>query len=82
MKVLHLSQDRFIRDTLEEFEIYKAVKSDQPNVLNDKLSFQSNFIYNTAIRITEGGTSQVHTGDKETKDDVTATDHLSCRPSV
>lgn len=55
MDVLHLSQDRSTINTYEEFEIYKAVKTDGQNVLNDKLSFQSNSIYNTAIKILDGG---------------------------
>lgn len=67
MEVLHFSKDRLIRNTLEEFEIYKAVKSHSFNVLNDKLSFQSNYIYNTAIRILEKGEEcNRATGDKDT----------------
>ena len=38
-------------DALEEYSIYKAVKNTPNNVLNDKLSFQSNIIYDTAIRV-------------------------------
>lgn len=52
--------------TLEEFEIYKAVTSDQQNILNDMLPFSSNCIYDIAIRLLEERVegSQL-TGDKE-----------------
>lgn len=35
-------------------EEYRAVKFDKQNVLNDKQSFQLNYIYNTAIKVLEG----------------------------
>jgi hypothetical protein len=54
MQILHFSRDRSQTSTFEEFEIYKAVKSDQQNVLNDKLSFSSNYIYDTAIKVLKG----------------------------
>lgn len=50
--------------TIEEYEIYKAVKREPQNVLNDKLSFQSNLIYDTAIRIIEQTSKQKIGPDK------------------
>ena len=40
-------------DALEEFEIYKASKTQGDQLLNDKLSFKSNGLYDTAIRVLE-----------------------------
>lgn len=37
--------------TVEEYEMYRAVKQEPQNVLNDKLSFASNIICDTAIKI-------------------------------
>lgn len=40
-------------DCLEEFHIYKAMKTEPHNVLNEQVSFKSNAIYNTAISIVD-----------------------------
>ena len=40
-------------DVLEEFEIYKASKTQGNQVLNDKLSFKSSGLYDTAIHVLE-----------------------------
>lgn len=61
MSILHFSKDFQHRNTLEEFEIYRAAKFDKNNILNDKISFQSNCIYDTTIRIME----QLNAADKE-----------------
>ena len=36
-------------DTLEEFEIYKYTKSDKDNMLNDKLVFNKNVLYDKLL---------------------------------
>ena len=39
-------------NAIEEYEIYKAYKNKKTEViLNDQLNFQSNILYDTAIRI-------------------------------
>lgn len=53
-KVIHHTQYDFHKNTIKEFDIYRAVKFNKENVLNDKLSFQSNYIYDTAIKVLEG----------------------------
>ena len=32
-------------DALEEFEIYKNIKTNKDNILNDKLIFNTNILY-------------------------------------
>ena len=41
-------------NALEEYEIYKAQKSNNDLLLNDKLNFQSNLLYDTARNLEEG----------------------------
>jgi hypothetical protein len=36
---------------MEEFEIYRASKTHKEQLLNDQLSFRSNRLYDTAIKI-------------------------------
>ena len=38
-------------DALEEFEIYRASTTHNDQLLNEKLSFKSNELYDTAIRM-------------------------------
>ena len=38
-------------DTIEEYEIYKAMKTTPDNILNDKLTFKSNKLFDTAIKL-------------------------------
>ena len=51
LSILHVHRGGKYLDALEEYSIYKAVKYTPHNVLNDKLSFQSNIIYDTAIKV-------------------------------
>ena len=37
-------------DTLEDYEIYKAFKTNLGNVLNDQLSFRSHYLFDTALK--------------------------------
>ena len=37
-------------DTLEEYEVYKAHKLDSCNILNDKLCFTTNALYDMCMR--------------------------------
>ena len=36
---------------IEEFEIYKQTKKDPDKLLNDQLNFNSNQLYDTAIKV-------------------------------
>lgn len=38
---------------MEKCEVYSSVKLDIYNVINDKLSFESKYIYDTAIQFIE-----------------------------
>lgn len=51
--VLNLTKAHFHRSTMEQSEINTTVKFDKQHVLNDKLSFQSKYIYETAIKVVE-----------------------------
>jgi len=54
LEVLHLCHNkRRYLNVIEEYEIYKSVKKEPNFVLNDKSSFQSNIIYNTAVKISD-----------------------------
>jgi len=54
LQILHkCGRGKFI-DALEQYEIFRAVKTDPQNVLNDQSSFTANIIYDTAMRINEG----------------------------
>lgn len=62
LEILHFcgNKGRYM-DVLEEFEIYRAVKESPHYVLNDKLSFQSNIIFNTAITVREDTSQPINT---------------------
>ena len=46
---MHCCRKGKYMDALEEYEIYKAVKINSDYVLNDKLTFSHNILYDTAI---------------------------------
>lgn len=48
LEVLHVSRKGRMLNTLEEFEIYKAFKNNK-NILNDKLNFKSNILFNNIM---------------------------------
>ena len=48
-KPLHICNNGPHLNTLEEFEIYRAYKLDPNNILNDKLCFNTNVLYDLAI---------------------------------
>jgi hypothetical protein len=51
LEILHKwNKDKYL-NIIEEFEIYKAAKTQSDHILNEKQSFESNIIYNTAIQI-------------------------------
>lgn len=51
LDILHVCNKGKLMDCLEEFHIYKAVKSEPNNILNEQVSFKSNIIYDTAMSI-------------------------------
>ena len=51
LKPLHICNKGNIMNAFEEFEIYKAFKSESTKILNDQLHFKSNALYNIAINI-------------------------------
>jgi len=51
MEIMQLCRRGAYMSSVEEFLIYQAVKSEPQNVLNDKLTFKNNIIYNTALQI-------------------------------
>jgi hypothetical protein len=51
-------------DVLEEYEIYKSIKTCDP-ILNDKLQFKSNFIFNALLHRQGSITSAEHHTDNE-----------------
>ena len=57
LKPLHICKKGRYLNALEEYEIYKAHNNigTKPHVLNDKLAFKSNVLYNTALRYCRGG---------------------------
>ena len=46
---MHCCRKGKYMDALEEYEVYKAVKINSDYVLNDKLTFSHNILYDTAI---------------------------------
>ena len=50
---LHICRKGNYMNAIEEYEIYKAYKNKKTEevILNDQLNFQSNLLYDTAIRI-------------------------------
>ena len=50
LKPLHICNKGRIMSALEEFEIYKASRTQKNLVLNDQLSFNSNSLYDTALQ--------------------------------
>ena len=52
-KPLHFCKKGRLMDAPEEFKIYKASKTQGDQLLNDKLSFMSNRLYDTAICVLE-----------------------------
>ena len=50
-KPLHFCKKGKLMDALEEFEIYRASTTHNDQLLNEKLSFKSNELYDTAIRM-------------------------------
>ena len=52
-KPLHFCKKSKLMDALEEFEIYRASKTQGDQFLNEKLPFKSNKLYYTAIRVLE-----------------------------
>ena len=54
LEVLHVCQKGNRLDMLEQFEIYKCFKNEEENkfVLNEKLHFQSNYIFNAILQRT------------------------------
>jgi hypothetical protein len=53
-EILHIHKKGFTLDTLEEYEIYKATKKDPSNMLNEKLNYGSNKLFNTMLKHLEG----------------------------
>ena len=47
---LHISGKGQVMNALEEYEIYKAYKLHSNNILNDKLRFTTNSLYNLAMK--------------------------------
>ena len=50
-KLLHNCKKGAYMNAVEEYEIYRASKLQTDQLLNDKVSFRSNLLYNTAIDI-------------------------------
>ena len=48
---IHVSNKGRFMDALEEFEIYRASKIHKECLLNDQLSFKSNTLYDTILKI-------------------------------
>lgn len=51
LQVINVCKKGKLLNCLEEFNIYKAIKEDKDNVLNEQTSFQSNIIYDRAVEI-------------------------------
>jgi hypothetical protein len=51
VQILNLCKKGPLLDCLEEFQIYKAIKTEPDNVLNEQVSFRSNIVYDTAISL-------------------------------
>ena len=51
MVPMHVTNKGRLMDALEEFEIYKASKIHKERLLNDQLSFRSNTLYDTVLKI-------------------------------
>ncbi len=51
VKVLNVCKKGRYLDCVEEFQIYKAVKTEPDNVLNEQVVFKSNILYNTAMGV-------------------------------
>jgi hypothetical protein len=49
LEIIKKCRKGFILDTLEEFHIYKALKSDSNLVLNDKLKYNSHVLFNKIL---------------------------------
>jgi hypothetical protein len=58
LEILHTCKKGRLLDTMEEFEIYRAVKKEPQNVLNEQRSFKSNIIYEAAIKLVERSPKQ------------------------
>jgi hypothetical protein len=64
LEVLHYCKKGKRMDVLEEYEIYKSVKTREP-ILNDKVQFKSNFIFNALLHRRVSFTSADHRTDNE-----------------
>ena len=51
LEPLHIGKKGQWLDALEEFEIYKALRMNKSQVLNEQLSSKSNKLYDTAMKI-------------------------------
>ena len=51
MEPIHICNKGHLLNALEEFEVYKASKVNEEQLLNDQLIFKSNKLYNTALLI-------------------------------
>lgn len=69
LEVLHVHNKKgSYLNCLEEFEIYSSMKTDRINVLNEQTSFQSNIIYDAAIRVAKQRSRQEQKHDRHTTD--------------
>ena len=49
---LHITCNKgAVMNAIEEFEIYSAIKKDPNKVLNEKLKFKNNSLFNTVIEL-------------------------------
>ena len=66
LEILHFCKKGNFMNTIEEFEIYRSSKENSQFLLNDKLAFESNIIYNRALAIiSDGGFRTNSRSDKE-----------------
>ena len=49
LEPLHIGKKGQLLDALEEFEIYKALRRNKNQVLNEQLSFKSNKLYDLSL---------------------------------
>jgi len=55
MDILHICQKSRKMDVLEEFEVFRGFKTSPDTILNDKIHFSSNAIFNTMLGLKQDG---------------------------
>lgn len=53
LEIIHLAPKSKKLDIIEQFHIYKNIKENPTKILNDKINFQANIVFDTIINLTQ-----------------------------